>query len=225
MMRKIIILIIAILFVFNGKTSAQENDNENLLLSFNPQYLFTNAIRLDFDIRTKNSNNWWVISPYYYTDGDNESFLNRGGYGNYNRKKYESMYGLGLGIARKIYILPKSGAGGLYAMAGVTYKYFSIRGDNFTYVETTGDDGLNYYDMQDVEYTININSYGGSVIIGNQFNPFPKFYIDLYLGFGLKYSTHSSPENVLIEYNRGSIDYGYSGTQFLGGVRLGIAIF
>ena len=224
-MKKITTLIIAILLIYTGKSIAQENYSEKLILSFNPQYLFTNAIRVDFDVRSKASNNWWVISPYYYTDGADESFLNRGDRNNYNPTKYENMYGLGLGIARKIYLLQKTEAKGLYALAGITYKYFSIQGDNFTYVETTGDDGLNYYDMQDMEYTININSYGGSLIIGNQFNPFPKFYIDLYLGFGLKYSKHSSPENAVIEYDRGSIDYGYSGTQFLGGVRLGVALF
>lgn len=222
---KKLIYIFAILSIFTGKIVAQETDRDHVILSFNPQYLFTNAIRLDIDFRTKNSSSWWIISPYFYTDGSNESFLNRGDDDNYNPRKYESMYGLGLGVAKRIYLRPKSTADGFYATAGITYKYLIIKGDNFTYVENTGDDGLNYYEMQDLEYSININSYSGYVIIGHQFNPFTKFYIDLYIGFGIKYSTHNSPENAVVKYNRGSIDYGYSGTQFLGGVRLGVTLF
>ena len=222
---KKLIYILAITCIFFGHSLAQETDRENVILSFNPQYLVTNAIRLDIDFRTNNSNSWWIISPYIYSDDSNESFLNRGDHNDYNPRKYESMYGFGLGIAKRIYLRPKSTADGFYATVGIAYKYLSIQGDNFTYVETTGDDGLNYYDMQDLEYTININNYSGYILIGHQFNPLTKFYIDLYIGFGVKYSTHNSPEKAVIKFNRGSIDYGYSGTQFLGGVRLGIALF
>lgn len=204
---------------------AQNESNEKLILSINPQYLFTNAIRLDFDLNLNGDKSWWVISPYFYSDDSQESFLNRGSEDDYNSRKYESMYGIGLGVARKIYLLKQDHAEGLYALAGVTYRYFSIQGDNYTFVENTGTDGLSYYELEDLEYNININSYNGYIIIGNQFNPFSKFYIDLYIGFGIKYSSHSSPEGVVIEYDRGSIDYGYSGTQFLGGFRFGVALF
>ena len=134
------------------------------------------------------------------------------------------MHGAGIGIARKIFVLSKTSTEGLYAMAGVTYKYFNIQGDNLTYVETTGDDGLTYHQMQDIEYSININSYNGYAALGWQVSLFSKSYVDFYIGFGLKYSTHSSPEKVSVKYNHGIIDYGYTGTQFVGGVRLGIGL-
>jgi len=218
----LIISLVSSLFV---QAQEQEQESEHVFIFYNPQYLFTNGIRMDIDIRTGMSNKLWVISPYYYSDGSNESFLNRGDDSDYDSRKYESMYGYGLGIARRIFLKSKPTADGFYAQLGITYRYFSVQGDNFTYVKTTGDDGLEYYSMQDIEYSININSYNGSLIIGHQFNPFTKFYIDLYIGFGLRYSTHESPEGAVIKYNRGNIDYGYSGTQFIGGFRLGVNIF
>ncbi len=202
---------------------AQENDTETVVAFIVPQYLITNAIRVDVDFRKSESNKWWVISPYYYSDGSDYSILNRSN-SDFNQNKYESMYGVGIGVARKMFLKSDETAKGFYATVGLTYKYISIQGDNFTYMETTGDDGLTYYQMADLMYTININSYSGSVIIGHQFNPLPKFYIDMFIGFGLKYSTHDSPEKVAITYNRGSIDYGYSGTQFIGGIRLGVGL-
>lgn len=224
MIKKYIISVL-IIIICSQFSFAQEEKSENVVLFFNPQYLFTSGIRFDIDLRKPNSNKWWVISPYYYTDGDDESFLNRGNDSDFNSRKYESMYGYGLGISRKIFLKSQPTAKGFYALLGLTYRYFSIQGDNYTYVEITGDDGLSYFDLQDIKYTININSYNGYIVLGHQFNPFSKFYIDLYMGFGLRYSTHSSPENAIIQYNRGNIDYGYSGTQFIGGFRFGISLF
>ena len=202
---------------------AQEHDTENVVAFIVPQYLITNAIRVDIDFRKPESNKWWVISPYYYSDGSSSSILNRNN-SDFNPTKYESMYGVGIGVARKLFLKSKTTAEGFYATAGLTYKYFNIHGDNYTYVKTTGDDGLAYYQMKDLKYTININSYNGYVIMGHQFNPYSKFYIDLFIGFGLKYSTHNSPEKVVVKYNRGNIDYGYTGTQFIGGLRLGVSL-
>jgi hypothetical protein len=204
---------------------AQDSKSENVILFFNPQYLFTNGVRIDVDFRKSDSNKWWIISPYYYSDGSDRSFLNRGSGSYYNSTEYESMQGYGLGVSRKIFFKAKSTAKGLYVLVGLTYRHFNIEANNYTYVEITGDDGLKYYDLRNTDYTININSYNGSLVLGHQFNPAPRFYIDLYMGFGLRYSAHSSPENATVEYDRGNIDYGYNGTQFIGGGRLGITLF
>ena len=217
------ILTVFIAILISNFSMAQEHDTETVIAFIVPQYLITNAIRVDIDFRKQGSNKWWVISPYYYSDGSDNSILNRNN-SDFNQNKYESMYGVGIGVSRKMFLKSDATAKGFYTTVGLTYKYFSIQGDNYTYMETTGDDGLTYYQMADLVYTININSYSGSIIIGHQFNPLPKFYIDMFIGFGLKYSTHDSPEKVAITYNRGSIDYGYSGTQFIGGLRLGIAL-
>ena len=217
-------LLILILFVSLQNVDAQESDSERFAVFFVPQYIITNGIRVDVDFRKAESGSWWVISPYYYSDGSSSSFLNPSDNYDYNTYTYKKLIGGGLGISRKIFIT-KNKNKGFYAMLGATYKYFKIDGDNLNYVEYTGDDGLTYYEMQDLEYSININSYAGQIILGHQFNPASKFYIDLFIGFGVKFSEHSSPENVMVKYNRGAIDYGYSGTQFIGGARFGIALF
>lgn len=222
MMNKKKSILILILLIFSSNIKAQEEINDNKITFIVPQYIITNGIRIDIDIRKPESNNWWVITPYYYDDDSKLSFLNPDDNFEFNPHSYESMYGAGLGIARKIFL--RKPTKGLYVMAGIGYKYFKIKGDNETYVETLGDDGLVYFEIQDLKYAININSYSGYATIGYQLNPFSKFYIDFYLGFGIRYSTHNSPENVTTKYNRGNIDYGYSGTLPIIGVRLGVAL-
>lgn len=224
MNRKNIISILLLTFL-SINTIAQENKSENVVAFINPQYLFTSGIRVDIDFRKPHSNKWWVLSPYYYRDGSDESFLNRDDNEGYGSREYKSMTGYGLGISRKVFLRADETARGLYASVGFTYRYFDISGENRVFYETIGDDGLPYFELTDMDYSININSYNGSLIVGSQFNPFSRFYIDLYFGFGVRYSTHSSPEDVAVEYDRGNIDYGYSGTQFIGGFRFGITLF
>lgn len=221
---KKIFLISIILSLCYHFSSAQETKSENLIAFINPQYLLINGIRFDIEFRKPESNKWWVISPYYYSDGSSNSILSSNWNPDLELNEYENMYGAGLGVARKMFLKSSPTANGVYAMVRFTYNYFNIKGDNLAYVQTTDSDGLQYYQIQDLEYTININSYQGSVILGKQFNPFSKFYFDLYMGLGLKYSTHESPEKVATTFNRGMIDYGYSGTQFIGGFRFGVSL-
>jgi len=215
-------ILVFVLFILARTITAQENNSNKTISFIVPQYIITNGIRVDIDVRKPDSKSWWVISPYYYDDDSKHRILNPEDNSGFDPHRYESMYGVGLGIARKIFL--RHGTKGFYAMAGVSYKYFNIRGDNEAYVEYREDDGLNYIEVQQLSYTVNINSYNGYATIGYQINPFSKFYIDFYLGFGLRYSTHESPQNVITKYNRGNIDYGYSGTHPVVGGRLGIAL-
>jgi hypothetical protein len=134
------------------------------------------------------------------------------------------MIGGGLGISKKIFLSKKSTIEGMYLSFGGTYRYFNIDGNSFTWVEFTGDDGMTYQDMEDIKYDLNINSLHANAIIGYQYSLIPNLYIDVFMGFGIKYSIHSSPQNITVKYNRGYYDYGYTGNQFIGGIRLGIGL-
>lgn len=220
------LLIFIFLFGFNQYSHAQKDIKENLIVFFSPQYMITNAMRFDIDIRQGETNKWWVVSPYFYFDNSSTSILNPDEEfeNSYDPHTYEEMWGLGLELRRKMFLLNRNFDKGFYLSFGANYKYFDITGDNVIYIEEEGDDGLIYTRMADISYSININSYSGFATVGHQFKPSSKFFIDLYVGFGLKYSFHNSPQNVSVEYNRDFTDYGYTGTQFLGGFRLGVAL-
>ena len=98
---------------------------------------------------------------------------------------------------------------------GATYKNYHLTGDDFIWVEYTGFDGLPYQHMDDISYSMNIHNMGGHAVLGWQLQIAPSWYMDFYLGLGIKYSQHYSPEHVTIKYNRGVNDYGYTGTHFV----------
>ena len=112
------------------------------------------------------------------------------------------MRGVGMGIAQKIFLSKEPVSEGFYLIYGATYKYFDIDGNNFIWVEYTGGDGLDYQHMQVI----------------------PSLYMDFFVGFGVKYAFHQSPEHVTVKYNRGINDFGYIGTLMVGGIRIGIGL-
>jgi hypothetical protein len=207
------------------KAASQEKKEFNLILSGVPQYIITNGIRVDLDIHQKETSNWLIISPYYYFNNSSVDLLNQGGSEDYyDPYTYDRMIGVGLGIGRRTFLSKEPVSHGVYLNYGATYKYFNIDGDNFTWVEQTGSDGLQYIEMTDIKYTMNVHSMAANAVIGYQTQIIPSLYLDIFFGFGVKYAVHSSPEDVKIKYNRASNDYGFTGTHLVAGIRFGIGI-
>lgn len=224
-MKSIHILSIAFFLCISTISNAQEEDDRHhkILIFGNPQYLVTNGLRIDVDLNQKNSRNWLVFSPYYYSDKSSVDALNLSGSDEYyDLYSYDKMTGAGLGLSKKIFLTRNTISEGFYLLYGGTYRYFDIDGNGFTWVEYTGTDGLKRQEMDDIKYQLSIHSINANAVIGYQYQAFSSFYIDFYCGFGLKYSIHNSPQNVTVKYNRGYYDYGYTGTQFIGGIRFGI---
>jgi hypothetical protein len=225
MKTKYIISIILLTGLALQSNAQQEDKQHNLMIFGLPQYLLTNALRVDFDIHKKNTNNWLVISPYYYSDKSSVDILNLSGSdGYYDLYSYDKMTGGGIGLSKKMFLSKKSYTNGYYLMYGACYRYFNIDGNSFTWVEYTGTDGLKYQKMDDIKYQLSIHSLNANAVIGYQVEIMPSLYVDFFMGFGLKYSLHNSPQHVTVKYNRGYLDYGYTGTQFIGGFRIGIGL-
>jgi hypothetical protein len=220
--------IITILAIFTSTillNAQQTKDSSNFLIFGVPQYLLTNGLRIDFDIHKKNSQNWYVISPYYYSDCSSVDPMNLSGSDDeYDVYNYDKMVGGGIGLSKKIFVSEKSFNEGFYLLFGANFKYFDIDGNSYTWVEFVGDDGLTYQEMADLKYDLYIHSIGADAVLGFQFQVIPSLYLDFFMGFGIKYSQHYSPQNVTVKYNRGYYDYGYTGTQFIGGFRIGVGI-
>lgn len=212
------------------KAQLPEKKEYDFLVSGVPQYLITKGIRIDFDIHQKETSKWLILSPYYYSDHspDNDEYYYDGyGYADMSDPyNFDQMTGFGMGIARRTFLSKKPVSEGFYLSYGVSYKYFNIygNGDYSTWVEFTGDDDLLYQRMEDIEYNLYIHSMGANAMVGYQKQVIPSLYVDAFIGFGIKYSIHTSPENVTTKYNRGYTDYGYTGTHLVGGIRLGIGL-
>ena len=134
------------------------------------------------------------------------------------------MFGFGMGIGRKTFLSKESVSKGFYLYYSATYKFFDIDGNNYIWFEYPGEDGFPYQRMDDIEYTMQIHSMGANATLGYQYQVFSALYIDLYIGFGVKYSYHYSPDHVTVKYNRGINDFGYTGTHVVGGIRIGIGL-
>jgi hypothetical protein len=223
-------IVITILLIASGtltsmKAKPPESKEYNFVIFGVPQYIVSNGLRIDFDIHKKNSSRWLILSPYYYFDRSSVDLLNLGGSNDdYDPYSYDQMMGTGLGIAQKIFLSKEPVSHGYYLHYGITYKYFHIDGNNYTWIEYTGEDGLPYQHMQDIEYNMNIHSVAASANLGYQYQIMPALYLDLFIGFGVKYAFHYSPEHVTVKYNRGINDLGYIGTHMTGGIRIGIGL-
>jgi len=226
-MKKIsLILILFLLNVFVPLKAQLPDQKEYDFLIFGvPQYIISNGLRIDLDFHKKNTPNWLIVSPYYYFDHSSVDPLNLGGSEDYyDPYTYDQMIGFGMGIGQKTFLSRESVSHGFYLHYSGTYKFFDIDGNNYTWVEYTGEDDLPYQGMQYLEYTMQIHSLGASATVGYQYQVLPSLYLDVFLGFGVKYSFHHSPDNVTVKYNRGINDFGYTGTHMVGGIRIGIGL-
>jgi hypothetical protein len=186
-----------------------------------PQYAIVHGIRIDYEKRIKNGNNWVVFAPQIYTDVDGSNSWTSG------YASYESMTGMGLNVYFKSIAyksdkinwrsgLPRTS---LYLQAGPSYQHFSLRNTEevaVPYVE----DGTTYYQFDTQEVKKPINRFGAVVDVGWQL-AFDRFLIDTYLGLAVKYSYDQNGE--LIRTSSGG--WGgrdYSGIYMDGGFRLGM---
>ncbi|MBN2485583.1 MAG: hypothetical protein JXB34_06390 [Bacteroidales bacterium] len=226
MKNKYILVLVFIFISFTGYAQEEAVEKSPGLMVFGvPQYILTNGLRIDFDLHKKGTQNWIVLSPYYYSDNSSADLLNLGGSDEYfDVYNYDKLTGAGLGILKKTFLSKKSLTEGFYLAYGGSYKYFDIDGNSYTWIEFTGTDGLVYQKMADLKYDLYIHSINANAIIGYQLEANPSLFFDFFCGFGLRYSIHSSPQNVTTKYNRGYYDYGYTGTQFIAGLRVGILL-
>ncbi|MFC2086554.1 hypothetical protein ACFLSA_00095 [Bacteroidota bacterium] len=215
-MKKIIVISLSIFFLQNT-LKAQEDNNFKLLVMGVPQHLIIHGIRVDFDYRLE-GNKWLIFSPQLY--------LNKIPQGTeylwFNVNKFEELLGFGMAITQKNILSRKSSPSGFYIAYGATYNYTKTKNADYAwvpYVENT----ITYYDRQPLDYEVILNKIGGNAIIGYQNEIYPKLILDGFIGFGLRYSFRDAPENTFLNYSDFEGDYGYTGTLFVGGIRLGVA--
>ena len=215
---KITPIVLLFLFVFTASTNAQEKQYKAMVMGM-PQYLFTNGLRIDIDVPLNPAWKWLVISPTFYFNDNNEDNASE----LFNITSYEKLIGAGLDVSSRAFLNRKQHGAGFYVNYGVGYRLINITTNHFLWTPYQ-EDGLTYYERQMKDYDLNIHSMNGKAVIGLQQEIMPGMFFDIFMGFGIRFSVHDSPEGSFLKYNLSTVDYGYTGTLFVGGFRLGVAL-
>ncbi len=175
-----------------------------------PQYAIMNGFRTDIDIRLNKPGQWLVFGPQFYINTGNSDLWS-----------YEELSGFGIDLSHRIYMKSKTQPKGPYLAYGPVLQYFSIR-DNGLVSYVFEESGSEYIGLHDDLIHTNIFKFGGNLMIGLQALISDVFYIDTYLGTGIRFSYDDRVKGLHGYYNDGWLDLGYSGTLIVGGVRFGV---
>lgn len=211
---KRITFIISLILVLTNAVYSQVNAPKVMVMGV-PQYMFKNGIRIDIDIPSKDYKSWWVFMPQFYVDvNDFENLID---------KKYEQLHGYGLSIHRKGFLSKTYPDQGVYISGGIGAQHFNILTNSERWA-TVVDNGLNTLQLTSDNYHVYIDKVLTEVVIGYQKEIISRLYIDIYGGFGLRYSFYNQPSGSDLKFNRNISDYGYTGTTFTGGIRIGVGL-
>lgn len=195
---------------------AQDDEFTQAIKTFNvglvPQYSILGGMRTDLDFRLNDRNQWLVVSPLFYYDDGNLGFSD-----------YEQMFGVGIELQHRIFLhkndpLPK----GVYFGYGPVFNYFSVESEGY-YSYLIQEEGNNYFGLEEGSINTNIFKFGGNFVIGLQTIVNDFFYLDAYIGTGIRLSFDNKASGLHDYYTDGWLDLGYSGTLMVGGLRLGIS--
>jgi hypothetical protein len=231
--------LIAILFLQNlmllNIVHAQTKE-PNFMIKGEPLYLINNGLYVDFEKRISNTK-WLMVSPQFYVNyksRNNDSwnhfyyyFLdeNRGFYGTYGdtwkRNPYLKVIGIGLDLTIKNFIFTPRFLKQFYLGYGTMWQYYNLTLTKFDWLPYQEGD-LNVLLPSNKNYNEQINKFGLNAIFGFQQMVFKGMYLDVYTGFGFRYSYYRSSDNPVVKFNAGMWDFGYTGINFIGGVRVGV---
>lgn len=191
-MKNTIILLAVLVASFSASAQDDMNvgDEQNFAISFSPQHLITGGMRMDIDFPVTEKT-WLTIAPtLYYVD---------------NTSMWDAEYTsyTGVGVLANYRYFPSSE--GIYAGLGLNYRHL-----NTDYTVWN----------EDIERSTKFNTYGFDLTFGYQFILVDQLFMDLYLGWGFRYSTEEI-EDEDINWNDAILDLAYSGFLPVAGLRLG----
>lgn len=202
-----------ILLIASSALSAQEKPMSRAIM-MSPQYVLNNALRIEFDFKLDSTNTWLIIAPQFYQKHkDSDDAL--------NHREYNQMIGAGVDILMRNYLLKNKSGKSFYYSYGIGYRYLNIETDSYLW-EPSVDNNLTFYQRGNSNYRFAIHGVSIRTTAGFQFNIINKLMGDGFIGVGMKYAFYDRPDGSFIRLNAGPSDYGYIGTYFVGGFRIGI---
>lgn len=211
---KICFLTTLFLSYFNNAHS--QTDSTRWMIMYMPQYLINNGIRLDIERKMKNVNTWIVVSPQLFANYNKNTRFDE----DYH---YNKLIGAGLDISIKRFLIEKHSPKGIYISTGLDWVYTDISLTRPVWINTT-ENNLNYILPANKEYNQKINRIGINGTLGYETAVIEGLYIDVFVGFGLRYSVYDSPYEPIFKFNEHTWDYGYTGTCVVAGFKIGIGL-
>lgn len=207
------LLTVVILLIATSTTTAQEKSISRAIM-ISPQYVLNNALRFEFDFKLDSTNSWLIIAPQFYQKHkDTDEAL--------NHREYNRMTGAGVDILMRKYLLKNKSGKSFYYSYGMGYRYLNIQTDSYLW-EPSLDNNLTFYQRGNSNYRVAVHGVSIRTTAGFQFNIVEKLMGDGFIGVGMKYAFYDRPDGSFIRFNAGPSDYGYIGTYFVGGFRIGI---
>ncbi|MDP2423069.1 MAG: hypothetical protein U1C46_03010 [Bacteroidales bacterium] len=172
------------------------------MISFVPQFLINNGIRIDYD-RRLNEKHWLQLAPQFYlrehsVTPDNDV-----------TNKFNRLVGAGLHVYHRFYPGAGPGHNGVYISYGLTGQYFDMQYDEKILTNS-------------VERYSRITKAGAEINVGSTVKFFDLFIVDFFTGLGFKYSFLKTDAVKPKRFNNFYTDYGYTGNILNLGVRIGL---
>ena len=183
-------------------------------------------MRIDVDITLKN-NNVLTLSPMF-SFARNASLIFSNSSDSYDSYYYSETYpknialtGGGLKVQVRHFFGDFNHNTGLYAGAGLHYKYSHVSYNKEDWVDYT-EDGFNYIRYGDQRFENTFNQGGLDVIFGYQMYLLDNIYGDFFAGWGFRLSDYKNTLNEDHYWGETIFDLGYSGYIPLMGLRFGV---
>lgn len=203
---------------------------QRMSVTFLPQYLINQAIRIDIEKPIGTRMDRLTISPYLYA-GPSTRYQDQKEYRSSSASvpdDYEQVKVEGFGLEASIKHLIRNGRGNLtnwYIAYGGAFHHINLQYQNFVPVPYQ-EGGLEYYRYMIADQQENINRMELLAMIGIKLYLFDSrvLFLDVYAGPVYKKSwIGSSQANPLI--HDAPIDFGFTGVTYRGGIGLGLTLY
>lgn len=213
-MKNIFIFFFTIFLLLLSNSIYAQEAPINRAITIVPQHILNNSIRIEWDKKLDNSNNWLIIAPELIIKYDGAAEM-------LSHTDYNSVLGGGLNILMRNYIFTDISGKGIYYSYGAGYKHYNIETEDYLWGKSSTNN-LNYYTRKKEIYDLSIHSFSIQCTAGYQMSLFDNLIGDAYIGAGMKFPIHKRPEGSFIKFNDSFNDYGYMGTYLVLGIRIGV---
>lgn len=197
---------------------------QHIQYSMVPQYFLISGLRTDLDIKL-GEHTWLSLAPHLYANQENISYYSSYvdyDMDHYDNSEYDKMFGFGGNLGLVHYLPFKTSQGWQFLFSyGLSYMQYQLE------YEAAGWHTIDYEGLEALEYGLHnqetrIQQYGGIVYMGLFIPVDERFFIELYLGSRLKYSTYEFSGEQERRFNDNILNPGYTGIVPYTGVRYGL---
>jgi len=208
-LHKLFIAIVLSCCCINAFAQQQRDSTErgtNYSLAFEPLFVFINCFKTDIAVKPIGSSFGIELTPEVYAT---ERIIKHPG---------DKVSGYGIGLYGKIYLTHDKHPAML--SIGATYRDINIRYKDIGFIPYQ-QNGLDYYRYTDFTDVLKMKSTLVDLKLSDRLvNVDDAFFLDVYLGFGCKFSSSTSKYAGFRSEDKDVLDYGYNGPTVVAGVKL-----